>query len=71
MKIKEDHIEKKFFSAAFGAIIIAVGLAWFLQAIGVLPDGIKVLNYACPICVVLMGVQIVMGHVAKGNSIKQ
>ena len=71
MKVKEDHAENKYFSAAFGIIIAAAGLAWFLQAIGVLPEEIKVLNYVCPICVVLVGVRIMMGHVAKGNSNKQ
>lgn len=71
MKVKEDRYEKKLFSAAFGVIIIAVGLVWFLQAIGVLPEEIKVLNYVCPICLVLVGVRIMMGHGANGNSIKQ
>jgi len=71
MKVKGDHAESKFFSIAFGIIIISVGLAWFLQTIGVLPDGIKVLQYACPICVIVFGVRILTAHTAKGNKMKR
>jgi hypothetical protein len=68
MKEQNAHAESRFFSAAFGAIIIAVGLAWLLQTIGVLPEGIKILNYVCPICIVLLGAKILVGHSAKGNN---
>lgn len=68
MKEKREHAENRFFSAAFGIIIIAVGLVWLLQTIGVLPEGIEILNYVCPICIVLLGMRILMGHTTKGNN---
>lgn len=68
MREKREHAENRFFSAAFGVIIIAVGLGWLLQTIGVLPEGIEILNYVCPICIVLLGMRIVMGHTTKGNN---
>ena len=71
MKVKGEHVESRFFSIAFGIMIISIGLAWFLQTIGVLPEGIKVLQYACPICVILFGIRILTAHTAKGNNMKQ
>jgi hypothetical protein len=71
MKIKGEHVESRFFSMAFGIMIISIGLAWFLQTIGVLPEGIRVLNYACPICVILFGIRILTAHAAKGNNMRQ
>jgi hypothetical protein len=71
MKVKGEHVENRFFSIAFGIMIIAIGLAWLLQTIGVLPEGIKVLQYAFPICVILFGIRILISHAAKGNNMKQ
>jgi ABC-type multidrug transport system permease subunit len=70
MREKREHAESRFFSAAFGIIIIAVGLGWLLQTIGVLPEGIKILNYVCPICIVLLGMRILTGHSTRGNNAK-
>lgn len=69
MREKREHAANRVFSAAFGIIIIAVGMGWFLQTIGVLPEGIKILNYVFPICIVLLGMRILMGHSAKRNNI--
>jgi len=71
MKEKRDHADSRFFSIAFGLIIISIGLTWFLQTIGVLPEGIKVLLYACPICVILLGVRILTAQAARGNNKKK
>lgn len=71
MKEKRSHAGCGFFSIAFGLIIISIGLAWFLQIVGVLPEGIKILRYACPICVVLLGVRILTARTGKGNNGKQ
>lgn len=71
MKIKGEHVEGRFFSIAFGIMIISIGLAWFLQIIGVLPEGIRVLQYACPVCVILFGIRILTAHTAKEHNMKQ
>jgi hypothetical protein len=71
MKVKEEHVESRFFSIAFGIMIISIGLAWFLQIIGVLPEGIKVLQYACPICVILFGIRMLTVHTANRKNMKQ
>ena len=71
MKVKGEQVEGRFFSIAFGIMVISIGLAWFLQIIGVLPEGIKVLQYACPICVIVFGVRILTAHTAKGNKMKR
>ncbi|MBP7736440.1 MAG: hypothetical protein KA369_10750 [Spirochaetes bacterium] len=68
MREKREHVESRFFSAAFGVIIIAVGLGWLLQTIGVLPEGFEILNYVCPVCIVLLGMRILIGHTTKGNN---
>ncbi len=71
MKFKGEHVDSRFFSIAFGIMIISIGLAWLLQTIGVLPEGIKVLQYAFPICVILFGIRILTAHAAKGKTMKQ
>jgi hypothetical protein len=71
MKVKGEQVESRFFSIAFGIMITSIGLTWFLQIIGVLPEGIKVLQYACPICVILFGVRILTAHIVKGSNMKQ
>ncbi len=71
MKGKRTRAEGGFFSIAFGIIITTIGLAWFLQTIGVLPEGIQVLRYICPICVVLFGAWILTARAAKGKNMKQ
>jgi hypothetical protein len=70
MRVKEDRSGENYFSAAFGVIIIAIGLTWFLQAAGILPAGIRVLDYACPICVILFGVWIFMPKNTKAKNMQ-
>lgn len=71
MKVKGEHGESRFFSIVFGIMVVSIGLAWFLQTIGVLPEGIKVLEYACPICVILFGIRMLIANTAKEHDMKQ
>ncbi len=71
MKEKRHHAESRFFSIAFGILIISIGLIWLLQTIGVLSEGIKVLQYAFPICIILFGVRLLACRFFRENKMKQ
>lgn len=70
MKDVQIHSRFSFFSVAFGLMVISIGLSWLLQTIGILPADIKILRYACPICVILFGLRILSSrsvHRSKNN----
>ncbi len=59
MKAKRYQYGRGFFYIGIGMIMIAAGGAWLLQAAGMIPEGIRVLQYACPACVILVGLRMV------------
>jgi hypothetical protein len=67
MKSKRDHVRCGFFSIAFGIIVIAVGISWLLQVIGIMPADIEILHFACPLCVILFGVSILTSRTHRRN----
>ncbi len=71
MEQKTNHVRKSFFSIAFGLLIISAGVAWFLQSVGVLPHDFEVLNYACPLCIVLLGIHVVTAQPKKRHTNEQ
>jgi hypothetical protein len=71
MSGKRFHTGKSFFSTAFGLVVISVGLVWLLQNMGIVPAGIRVLEYACATCMILLGIRLLIPHAEKENTLKQ
>lgn len=70
MDEKQRHVGG-FFSVVFGIMIITIGVIWFLQSMGLLPEGIKILAYAWPVCVILLGIRLITAQFEKNEGAKQ
>lgn len=62
MNAQRAHTGKRYFSIAFGLIIIALGAVWFLQSLGIVPAHFSLLGYLCPLCVVIFGLRLMTGN---------
>ncbi len=62
---RRKHRTDRLFTAGFGLVMLAVGLTWLGKSAGLLSAEFNPLKYACPACMALFGVWIIISQMRK------